>query len=96
MDQLNALPYLDMVVRESLRVHPPVAFTNRVSMKDNILPLSKPVVDRNGRVHHTIRKVLVDLRNALLSLIYFFQQDKKGTDNGDPDCCCEQGWVDMG
>jgi hypothetical protein len=62
MDQLNALPYLDMVVRESLRVHPPVGATSRMSMKDDILPLSKPVVDRKGKVHHTIRKV--DLQSA--------------------------------
>jgi cytochrome P450 len=67
MDQLNALPYLDMVVRESLRLHPPVPATSRVSMKDDILPLSKPVVDRNGRVHHTLRKV--DFWNA--SIVFF-------------------------
>jgi hypothetical protein len=45
-----------MVVRESLRMHPPVAFTNREAIRDDILPLSKPVIDRYGRVHHTLRK----------------------------------------
>jgi len=55
MDQLNALPYLDMVVRECLRLHPPVPATSRVSMKDDVLPLSKPIIDRKGKVHSTMR-----------------------------------------
>lgn len=57
MDELNGLPYLDMVVRESLRVHAPVPLTSRVAMKDDILPLSEPVTDCKGKVHHTLRKV---------------------------------------
>lgn len=57
VNQLNALPYLEMVVRESLRVHPPVPSTGRVAMKDDILPLRQPVTDRNGKVHLTVRKV---------------------------------------
>ncbi|KAF8232559.1 cytochrome P450 [Tricholoma matsutake] len=56
MDQLNALPYLDMVVRESLRMHPPAPYVHRQSMKDDILPLRNPVIDCKGEVHHTIRK----------------------------------------
>jgi len=55
MDQLNSLPYLDMVVRECLRLHPPVPVTGREAMKDDILPLSHPFTDRAGRVHHTLR-----------------------------------------
>lgn len=55
MDELNGLPYLDMVVRESLRVHAPVPLTSRVAMKDDILPLSEPVTDCKGKVHHTLR-----------------------------------------
>lgn len=55
MDQLNALPYLDMVVRESLRMHPPAPYVHRQSMKDDILPLRNPVIDCKGEVHHTIR-----------------------------------------
>lgn len=57
MDQLNSLPYLDMVLRECLRVHPPVPATGRMAVKDDILPLSKPVTDRHGKVHETIRGV---------------------------------------
>jgi len=55
MDQLNTLPYLDMVMREALRLHPPVPSIGRKALKDDILPLSKPVIDRHGKVHETIR-----------------------------------------
>ncbi|KAG6871193.1 hypothetical protein C0992_011546, partial [Termitomyces sp. T32_za158] len=51
MDELNALPYLDMVVRETLRVHSPVAATMRMATQDDILPLHKPFTDRKGVVH---------------------------------------------
>ncbi|KAF8960371.1 cytochrome P450 [Flammula alnicola] len=40
MDELNALPYLDAVVRETLRVHAPVPATTRVAVQDDILPLN--------------------------------------------------------
>ncbi|KAF9036827.1 cytochrome P450 [Panaeolus papilionaceus] len=50
MEELNALPYLDCVVRETLRLHAPVPSTIRVSVKDDILPLSQPVKDAEGNV----------------------------------------------
>jgi len=50
MDELNALPYLDAVVRETLRIHPPVASTMRVATEDDILPLGEPIKDKNGNV----------------------------------------------
>ncbi|KZT18662.1 cytochrome P450 [Neolentinus lepideus HHB14362 ss-1] len=55
MDELNALPYLDAVVREMLRVHPPVPGTMRVAGKDDIIPLNKPFVDKRGREQSVIR-----------------------------------------
>jgi len=39
MDQLKALPYLDMVVRESLRLYSPVFVSRRVAIKDTVLPM---------------------------------------------------------
>ncbi|KAG6879902.1 hypothetical protein C0992_009893 [Termitomyces sp. T32_za158] len=54
MEQLNALPYLDMVVRETLRVHCPVPSTIRIAVKDDILPLGHPITDRKGVVHNSI------------------------------------------
>jgi hypothetical protein len=57
MDELNALPYLDCVVREALRIHAPVPATIRVAMKDDIIPLSSPFIDRLGRTQHSIKYV---------------------------------------
>ncbi|KAF8684891.1 cytochrome p450 [Rhizoctonia solani] len=48
-DQLNSLPYLDAVCRESLRLHAPVFFLDRVAMKDWILPLHYPARSAEGR-----------------------------------------------
>ncbi|KAJ3774193.1 cytochrome P450 [Lentinula raphanica] len=55
MDILNSLPYLDAVVRETLRVHPPFAGIPRVAMKDDFIPLSTAYTDRNGKVHNGIQ-----------------------------------------
>ncbi|KAF9778944.1 cytochrome P450 [Thelephora terrestris] len=39
MDELKSLPYLDMVVRESLRLYSPVFASRRVAVKDTVLPM---------------------------------------------------------
>ena len=59
MDELSALPYLDMVVKESLRLHAPVPMTDRVVKKDDVIPLSKPYTDRNGCICNGIKYVYV-------------------------------------
>jgi len=55
MDELNELPYLDAVVRETMRVHAPVPSTIRIATKDDIIPLGTPYVDVHGQVHDNIR-----------------------------------------
>ena len=55
MDELLALPYLDCVVRETLRFHAPVTFTLRAANADDAIPTSEPYKDRNGFLHHEIR-----------------------------------------
>ncbi|KAJ7150741.1 cytochrome P450 [Mycena filopes] len=53
-DELNSLPYLEAIIKETMRLGPSVEFTSRVTAVDDILPLSEPVVDRKGRVHSSI------------------------------------------
>lgn len=48
MDELNALPYLDAVLRENLRLNPVVSAGTRTAEKDDVIPLSTPFVDRRG------------------------------------------------
>ncbi|KAF7358136.1 hypothetical protein MVEN_00861700 [Mycena venus] len=54
MDELHSLPYLEHVVRETMRLHAPVVATQRMAMKDDVLPLSKPYIDREGRAHDSL------------------------------------------
>lgn len=49
-DEIMGLPYLDAVVRETLRMYPPVPVTNRGAAKDAVLPLHTPVQGANGKV----------------------------------------------
>jgi hypothetical protein len=48
MADLDKLPYLDNVVRESLRVHPAVPSTVREATHEVNIPLSRPIIDRRG------------------------------------------------
>jgi cytochrome P450 len=61
MEELNALPYLDAVVRETLRIHAPVATTMRVATQDDILPLGEPIKDKYGRMMDGIPRVIIFL-----------------------------------
>ena len=55
MDDLNGLPYLDAVVRETMRLYSPVSIILKAADKDDFIPLSKPFTDRKGIVRHEIR-----------------------------------------
>ncbi|KAH9927307.1 cytochrome P450 [Fomitopsis serialis] len=47
-DVLMQLPYLDAVCRESLRLHPPLLWSSRMSTQDTIIPVSKPIPGLDG------------------------------------------------
>ncbi len=54
-DAIQHLPYLDAVVRESLRIYAPITTTMRVATADDIIPVAAPFVDRRGRTCNEIR-----------------------------------------
>ena len=54
MDELSSLPYLDAVVRETLRIHAPVPSTIRVAMKDEMIPTADNITMRDGTVRKGI------------------------------------------
>ena len=58
IDEVNALPYLDSVARETLRLHAVVSFITRQALEDDIIPFSKPVTLENGDVVESMRYVL--------------------------------------
>ncbi|KAJ7499846.1 cytochrome P450 [Mycena latifolia] len=54
-DQLvSALPYLDAVVLETLRLHPPLDVTTREAMVDDVLPIGEPITTESGDVVNSI------------------------------------------
>lgn len=60
MDEINALPYLDAVIREVMRIHAPVAQSERIAVRDCVVPLGGGGSrDRNGVEMDHIRYVAV-------------------------------------
>ena len=59
MDELNSLPYMDMVIKETLRHHSPVPMTLRMAMQDDIIPVDVPFTDKKGRLRDHIEYVQV-------------------------------------
>ncbi|KAG9003824.1 hypothetical protein FRB93_010840 [Tulasnella sp. JGI-2019a] len=55
LEGLNALPYLDAVIRENLRLNPPVTSLIRQAAQDDIIPLSVPFVDWKGVEKREVR-----------------------------------------
>lgn len=55
MDELNALHYLDLIVKETLRLYAPVPMTAREATQDCFIPLSKPYIDEQGKAHEFVK-----------------------------------------
>lgn len=55
MEELQALPYLEMFSREVMRHHSPVPMSERAATKDDMIPVETPFTDRNGVQQNFIR-----------------------------------------
>lgn len=75
MDELSSLPYLDCVIRETLRVHSPVPSTVRVAVKDDVIPLERPFVDRGGMEQYNLRYVCIFVSFSILPFAKFSTND---------------------
>lgn len=76
-DQLmSGLPYLDAVVREALRLHPPADMIIRVASEDDIVPLSAPMEATSGEV---MEQIHIPKGTVVISPIRYFN-------------CCEATW----
>ncbi|KDQ09988.1 hypothetical protein BOTBODRAFT_178543 [Botryobasidium botryosum FD-172 SS1] len=54
-DFLTKLPYLDAVTKESFRMFPVTAHTERVAVKDDVIPLRKPIFTPEGQAVTSLR-----------------------------------------
>ncbi|KAJ3872268.1 cytochrome P450 [Lentinula edodes] len=55
MDELMSLPYLDAVLREALRLHAPVGFTERIATTTDYIPLQQSFFDVHGIERDRVR-----------------------------------------
>ena len=58
MDELMALPYLDKIARETIRLYAAVPSTIRMATKDDVIPVNNPYTDKNGKSHRELRSVI--------------------------------------
>ncbi|KAJ3506994.1 hypothetical protein NLJ89_g6550 [Agrocybe chaxingu] len=73
-DALSALPFLDAICRETLRLYPPVSTLMRVARADSVLPLGSPVKGINGEQIH---EILVPKDTPIIISIISSNQDPK-------------------
>jgi len=50
-NDFETMPYLVAITKESLRIHPIAVEVSRTPNKDDMLPLTKPIVGTSGRVY---------------------------------------------
>jgi len=54
VNDFDSMPYLVAVGKEILRIHPASVEIHRVATKDDVLPLTKPVVGVSGKVYREL------------------------------------------
>ena len=75
--QLSELPFLHNVVRESMRLIPPVHSSLRVAMEDDEIPVKYPIKMRNGSLDEKRGSVRVKKGSFVHVSIEAFNLDKE-------------------
>ena len=61
MGELDSLPYLDIVLRESLRLHSVIDGGIRVALRDDVVPFERPFVGKDGKSRDRLKYVCTTL-----------------------------------
>ncbi|KAH0828945.1 cytochrome P450 [Lanmaoa asiatica] len=70
---LDAMPYFNAVIKEGLRFHTTAPHVQRIACRDDILPLSKPILTESG---YTINEVPVPKGTQIMVSIAAYNRDK--------------------
>ncbi|KAF8557930.1 cytochrome P450 [Imleria badia] len=73
VQDVDAMPYLNAVIKEGLRLHPVAPQVFRVAREDDVLPLSKPILTESGEM---INEVLVPKGTEIVLSIAAYNRDK--------------------
>jgi len=71
---LDGMPYLNAVLKESMRLHPAVYHNYRFAARDDVLPLSKPITTTTGEV---ISKLPIPKGLKVILSIAGYQRNKE-------------------
>ncbi|EKM53349.1 uncharacterized protein PHACADRAFT_211048 [Phanerochaete carnosa HHB-10118-sp] len=86
----ESMPYLQAFLREVLRFHPIAAHTFRVAVCDDMLPLSKPLTTKSGKV---LEKLPVPKGTRMILSIAAYNRDPDLW-GGDPHSFDPERWLD--
>ncbi|EKM53348.1 uncharacterized protein PHACADRAFT_124964 [Phanerochaete carnosa HHB-10118-sp] len=86
----ESMPYLQAVLREVLRVHPVIGHTFRVAERDDVLPLSKPLTTKSGKV---LEKLPVPKGTRVIASVAAYNRDPDLW-GSDPHSFDPERWLD--
>jgi cytochrome P450 len=69
LEELNGLHYLEIVLKEVLRLYAPVNFTERVAAEDDVIPFEQPFLDKYGVPHSELRVKKGDTINIPIRML---------------------------
>ncbi|TFK49746.1 cytochrome P450 [Heliocybe sulcata] len=73
LEDIEGIPYLQAVVKEALRLSPPVFQSSRIASKDSVLPLSEPIETTSGEL---VQQLHVPKGTEIVVAIGPYQRDR--------------------